>query len=97
MSIVTLSEYRTLLREVPDAGLDTMLQSHLDAAEAEACHFVGFDIGTELDPVPADIKAAVTFLAQTMTDQLPPEEHNVRKARAESLLRPYRRETGLAA
>lgn len=99
MSIVLLADYRAMLREVQSTELDAVLQSHLDAADLEASAFVGFDIAVEFDPspVPADIKAAITFLAQTMTDQLPPEESNIRRARAESLLRPYRRETGIAA
>lgn len=99
MSIVLLADYRAMLREAQSVELDAVLQSHLDAAELEASKFVGFDIALEFDPdpVPADIKAAAMFLAQTMTDQMPPEECNIRRARAESLLRPYRRETGIAA
>ncbi len=99
MSIVLLSDYRAMLREVQSVELDAVLQFHLDAADQEASKLVGFDIALEFDadPVPADIKAAITFLAQTMTDQLPPDESEIRRARAESLLRPYRRETGIAA
>lgn len=98
MSIVSLAEYRAMLREVPDAALDTVLQTHLDAAEAEASQFVGFDIAAEYetDVPPPDLKAAVAFLAQTMSDQMPPDEVHVRKSRAESLMRPHRRETGIA-
>lgn len=97
MSIVSLAEYRAMLREAPDTDLDSVLQSHLDAAEAEASQFVGFDIAAEydMDTPPPDLKAAVGFLAQTMTDAMPPDEVQVRKARAESLLRPHRRETGI--
>ena len=80
-------------------GVSCFAMNRPDAAELEASKFVGFDIALEFDPdpVPADIKAAAMFLAQTMTDQMPPEECNIRRARAESLLRPYRRETGIAA
>lgn len=100
MSIIELSFYRAMLREVQSTELDMVMQSHLDAAEAEAGQFVGYNILEKFataELVPANIKTAITLLAQTMTDQLPPDESNIRTARAHSLLRPYRTDTGIAA
>lgn len=99
MSIVPLADYRAFLREVQDTSLDGVLQQSLDAAEGHASAFLGFDIALEFDaePVPAEIKSAVTLIAQTLTDQLAPEECEWRRAAAERLLRPYRIETGIAA
>ena len=100
MSIVSLTDFRALMREVQSVELDAVLQQHLDAAEAEACNFVGYDLLTEFESageVPTVVKIAIMLLAQSIADALSPDESNLRRGRAESLLRPYRVETGIAA
>lgn len=99
MSWLSLTEYRSLLREVPDAGLDTVLQLHLDGAEAEIESFIGFDPLVEygsVASVPADLKTAGYFIAQCGTDSLPAPEAAWRRGAADRILRSYRREVGIA-
>lgn len=98
MSWLSLVEYRALLREVPDAGLDVVLQSHLDSAELEVAGFIGFDPVIEFGTlgIPADLKTAGYLIAQCHSDQLPVAEAEYRRAAAERILRHHRREVGIA-
>lgn len=99
MSWLSLPEYRALLREVPDAGLDTVLQLHLDGAEAEVAGFIGFDPLTEFGDeatIPADLKTAGYFIAQCGSDSMPVDEAQWRRGAADRILRHYRREVGIA-
>ncbi|QOY61873.1 phage gp6-like head-tail connector protein [Lysobacter sp. H21R4] len=99
MSWLSLAEYRALLREVPDAGLDIVLQSHLDSAEAEVAGFIGFDPETEFGSaleIPADLRTAAYLIAQCHSDQLPVPEAEYRRGAADRILRRHRREVGIA-
>lgn len=99
MSWLSLTEYRALLREVPDAGLDTVLQGHLDSAELEVAGFIGFDPDDEFGGplmIPADLKTAGYLIAQCHSDQLPVAEAEYRRGAADRILRQHRRETGIA-
>lgn len=98
MSIATLTMFRAFLREVPSTELDLLLTEALDAAEVQADKFVGYDIAAELGgATTSDIRNAVYLLGQNLIDQGSADEVEMRRARAESLLRPYRRDTGIAA
>ena len=98
MSIATLTMFRAFLREVPSTELDLLRTEALDAAEVQANKFVGYDIAAEFEGAPtSDIRNAVYLMGQNLIDQGSPDEVEMRRARAESLLRPYRRDTGIAA
>lgn len=90
----TVPTFRAWLREAQSPELDMVLAEALEAAKAQANQFAGFDIAT--DPT-SDSAIAIYLLAQNLADQGTPAEVEMRRARAESLLRPYRKDTGVAA
>ena len=98
MSIVTLTQFKQHLRELSD-DLDDPFQLALNAAEAEANAFVGFDIDEEFgdDEPPSDIVMAAMLLAQIHADGGAVNDNEYRRAAAQGLLRPYRRDTGMRA
>lgn len=96
MSIATLDQFKGFIREIAD-DLDLTFQLALQSATAEANAEVGFDIESELIPVPSDIVMACLLLAQTHVDAGSVEENVYRRAAASSLLRPYRTTTGMAS
>lgn len=96
MSFVDLTTFKQFVRELT-ADLDDPLQLALNAAEAEANAFVGFDIGAEFgsSEPPSDIVMATMLLAQIHADAGAVNDNEYRRAAAQGLLRPYRRDTGI--
>jgi hypothetical protein len=102
MSYVTVDIFALYLRRDATGSsgdpLETVMQQAIDAAERHVEQFIGDDLGELTDSygaVPAPIASAVMILAQVEFDALDPQREQQLRARAESLLRPYRRETGI--
>ena len=96
MSIVTLDQFRAYLRDTSDDSLNPVLQQALDTAQARAESFMGQTIGAFAGDVPSPIQSAIQIMAQIEVDPVDPVAANSMQARAESLLRPYRLDTGIA-
>lgn len=95
--VVSLSEFRAFVREMHDASLDPVLMDALMAAQEQVEAFIGFDL-IEFDAdVPATIKQCVKSLAMIETEAMAADKEQQIRARVESALRPYRRETGTRA
>jgi hypothetical protein len=101
MSYVDVATFLTYLRADTDSGdpLIAVAQQAIDAAEEHAGQFIGDDLSELSDSfgaLPAPVSSAVMILAQLEFDALDPQREQTLRARAESLLRPYRRSTGFA-
>lgn len=99
MSIVSLAGFRAFMREAT-TDLDDPLQMALDAAEAEAAAFVGFDLDEafgDSSGAPSDLQMAICLLAQAHADAGGPAENEFRRGTAQRLLTRYRTHTGFGA
>lgn len=96
MSLPTLADLKAFLRITGD-HLDATLAQALNSAKIEAGHFIGGTLA-ERWPIapPSDVVQAVMLLAQVHVDAGTPQEHEYRRAAAQSLLRPYRLSDGFA-
>ena len=89
MSLPTLADLKAFLRINGD-HLDAPLSLALGAAYAEAGNFVGGALPLRWpDELPSDVGMALLLLAQVHVDAGTPQEHEYRRAAAQSLLRPY--------
>lgn len=101
MSTINLQAFLSYLRSDIGAGDDLadVAQQALDSAEQAAAQFIGDDLDELADSfgaLPPAIASAVMALAQCEFDALEPQRERAVRERAESLLRPFRRETGIA-
>lgn len=98
MNYLTVPNVKAQLRDFGTANdLDVVYAMALDAAEATIDKFVGFDVWVEFGGmVPVDVIKAGYLLAVVDEDALDPTSATHARARAESLLRPHRREVGFA-
>ncbi len=102
MSITNVSDFMLYLRQPIDSSgdpLESVAQQAIDAAESAVESFIGDTLDEMADSfgaIPAPITSAVMILAQLEFDALDVQREQTLRTRAESLLRPYRRETGIA-
>lgn len=102
MSYVHVSDFMLYLRQPIDSGgdpLQAVAQQAIDTAERHIEQFIGTDLAELADSfggIPSPLVSAVMILAQCEFDALDPAREHALRGRAESLMRPYRRETGIA-
>ncbi|MEZ5462319.1 hypothetical protein [Dokdonella sp.] len=103
MSAVTTTFMREYLRrDAADSNgdpLEDVLQLAINTAEGQAEAFMGValvDLTDSDGALPAPIVGAIAILTQVEFDELQPDREHMLRGRAESLLRPYRVETGIA-
>jgi uncharacterized phage protein (predicted DNA packaging) len=71
MSIVTLAEVKAHLNITTDTDND-LISAKIDAAQELVSKFVGSDVATAFDPVPAPLKEAVMQLAAHLYENREP-------------------------
>lgn len=98
MTVVTLQQFKDFLREMT-TDLDDPFELALEAATAEVNHFLGFDADAEFGSsgIPFDIQMAGIHLGSIYADVGDPATNEARRATAQKLLIPYRRNTGIGA
>lgn len=97
MSIATLTDFKAFLRELT-GDLDSPFQMALDSATSECNHFLGFDVEDEFGTgIPTDLEMACMLLAQAHADTGDSGSNESRRAAAQRLMLPYRRNTGIGA
>ncbi len=96
MSLPTLPDVKSFLRVTGD-DLDVTLTLALGAAVAEAGNFIGGSLVDRWpDDLPSDVVMSLLLLVQHHVDAGSPQENEYRRSAAQSLLRPYRLEVGIA-